>query len=74
MEKQYPDPLNRGDIQDCVNYGGIKLMSHTMKIWERVMDLWRIRRAVSNSPEQFAFMPGRSTTDASFALRQLVEK
>ena len=24
----------KGDIQDCGNYRGIKLMSHTMKIWE----------------------------------------
>jgi hypothetical protein len=25
---------NKGDIQSCTNYGGIKLMSHTMKLWE----------------------------------------
>ena len=35
----------KGDIiQDCGNYrgggggGGIKLMSHTMKIWERIIE------------------------------------
>ena len=28
----------KGDIQDCGNYRGIKLMSHTMKIWERIID------------------------------------
>ena len=28
----------KGDIQDCGNYRGIKLMSHTMKIWERIME------------------------------------
>ena len=29
-----------GDIQDCGNYRGIKMkiLSHTMKIWERVID------------------------------------
>ena len=27
-----------GDIQDCGNFRGIKLMSHTMKIWERIID------------------------------------
>nr|ABN08628.1 RNA-directed DNA polymerase (Reverse transcriptase) [Medicago truncatula] len=27
---------NKGDIQHCANYRGIKLMSHTMKLWERV--------------------------------------
>jgi len=28
---------NRGDIQDCDNFRGIKLLSHTMKLWERVI-------------------------------------
>ncbi|XP_060182141.1 uncharacterized protein LOC132611785 [Lycium barbarum] len=27
---------NKGDIQNCNNYRGIKLLSHTMKVWERV--------------------------------------
>ena len=25
---------NKGDIQNCGNYRGIKLMTHTMKLWE----------------------------------------
>jgi hypothetical protein len=29
---------NKGDIQSCTNYRGIKLMSHTMKLWERVIE------------------------------------
>ena len=29
----------KGDIiQDCGNYRGIKLMSHTMNIWERIIE------------------------------------
>ena len=28
---------NKGDIQNCNNYRGIKLISHTMKLWERIM-------------------------------------
>ena len=28
----------KGDIQECKNYRGIKLLSHTFKIWERVVD------------------------------------
>ena len=28
--------INKGDVQNCSGYRGIKLMSHTMKIWERV--------------------------------------
>ena len=27
---------NKGDVQSCSNYRGIKLISHTMKLWERV--------------------------------------
>ncbi|KAK3513022.1 hypothetical protein QTP70_000183 [Hemibagrus guttatus] len=26
---------NKGDVQSCSNYRGIKLMSHTMKLWEK---------------------------------------
>ncbi|KAE8681859.1 Detected protein of unknown function [Hibiscus syriacus] len=29
---------NKGDPQRCGNYRGIKLLSHTMKIWERVIE------------------------------------
>ena len=28
----------KGDIKECGNYRGIKLMSHTMKLWERVIE------------------------------------
>ena len=63
----------KGDIQDCGNYRGIKLMSHTMKIWERIIDR-RPREETTIGGEQFGFMPGRGTTDAIFAVRQLMEK
>ena len=29
---------NKGDAQNCNNYRGIKLLSHTMKLWERVIE------------------------------------
>ena len=29
---------DKDDIQDCNNYRGIKLLSHTMKLWERVIE------------------------------------
>ena len=64
---------NKGDIQDCTNYRGIKLMSHTMKLWERVMET-RIRKLTTIMENQFGFMPGRSTTEAIFSIRQLIEK
>ena len=36
----------KGDIKECGNYEGIKLMSHTMKLWERVIKA-RIRKEVT---------------------------
>jgi hypothetical protein len=63
----------KGDAQDCSSYRGIKLMSHTMKLWERVVEM-RLRRMTSVSGSQFGFMPGKSTTDPVFIVRQMIEK
>ena len=63
----------KGDVQDCTNYRGIKLISHTMKIYERIIEQ-RIRNETTMSEEQFGFMPGKGTVDAIFALRQTMEK
>ena len=64
---------NKGDIQSCNNYRGIKLLSHTMKVWERVVEL-RLSRVVTISENQFGFMPRRSTTEAIHLVRRLVEQ
>ena len=64
---------NKGDVQSCTNYRGIKLMSHTMKLWERVIE-HRLRRLTSVTKNQFGFMPGRSTMEAIFLVRQLMER
>lgn len=64
---------NKGDAQECGNYRGIKLMNHVMKLWERVLDA-RLRQEVEICGQQYGFMPGKSTTDALFALRILLEK
>ena len=45
-------------------------MSHTMKIWERNID----RRLREETTIGVGVMPGRGTTDAIFAVRQLMEK
>ncbi|KAD6795909.1 hypothetical protein E3N88_06805 [Mikania micrantha] len=52
---------------------GIKLLSHTMKLWERVIET-RLRRETQVTANQFGFMPGRSTTEAIHILRRLMEK
>ena len=63
----------KGDIQDCGNYRGITMISHNMKIWERIIDR-RLREETSIGEEQFGFMPGSGTTDAIYTARQVMEK
>ena len=63
----------KGDIQECQNYRGIKLLSHTFKIWESVLDR-RIRQCTNIHESQIGFMPGRSITDAIFIMKQIIEK
>ena len=64
---------SKGDAQVCGSYKGIKLLSHTMKLWKRVIEK-RIRREIVIRENQFGFMPGRSTTEAIHLLRRLMEK
>ena len=59
---------NKGDVQSCNNYHGIKLMSHTMKLWERVIE-HRLRRVTSVTQNQFGCMLGRSTMEAIFLIQ-----
>ncbi|HEX4920193.1 MAG TPA: reverse transcriptase family protein, partial [Candidatus Bathyarchaeia archaeon] len=64
---------NKGDVQSCNNYRGIKLLSHTMKLWERVIET-RLRRVTKVAENQFGFMPGRSSMEAIHITRSLMEK
>ncbi|GJV68078.1 retrovirus-related pol polyprotein LINE-1 [Tanacetum coccineum] len=64
---------NKGDAQMCSNYKGIKLLGHTMKLWERVIER-RLRREARVLENQFGFMLERSTTEAIHLLRSLIEK
>nr|XP_016484574.1 PREDICTED: uncharacterized protein LOC107805102 [Nicotiana tabacum] len=64
---------NKGNVQNCNNYRGIELLSHMMKVWERVIE-GRLMRCVSISENQFGFMLGRSTTEAIHIVRRLVEQ
>ena len=48
-------------------------MSHTMKVWERIIEP-RLRDRVEISKQQYEFMPGKGITDAMFALGMLMQK
>ena len=63
---------NKGDVQCCGNYRGIKLTSHTIKVWERIIEA-RLKDRVEISKQQYGFMPGKRTTDAMFALSLLMQ-
>ncbi|KAK3554690.1 hypothetical protein QTP70_032660 [Hemibagrus guttatus] len=52
---------NKGDVQSCSNS------------WERVVEA-RLRKVVEICEQQYGFVPRKSTTDAIFALRILMEK
>ena len=66
---------NKGDAVEkcCGNYRGIKLISHTIKVWERIIEA-RLSDIVEISKQQYRFMSGKGTTDGMFALRMLMEK
>ena len=64
---------DKGDHMNCRNYRGIKLLSHIMKLWVRIIDQ-RLRDIVSISDGQFGFKSGVRTTDAIlFVIRPLCE-
>ena len=63
---------NGDDVQRCINHIGTTLISHTMKLWERIIER-RLRSELTFGNQQYGFMPGNSTTDALFALRVLTE-
>ena len=67
LYKQKGDPLN------CSNYRGIKLLSHCLKLWERIVES-RLRSIVELSKRQYGFQKGKSTTQPMFCLRILQER
>ena len=64
---------NKGDPLNCNNYRGIKLLSHSLKLWERVIEA-RLRDIVTISERQYGFQKGKSTIQPMFCLRILQEK
>ena len=64
---------DKGDGLERGNYRGLKLTEQVIKVLERIVD-GLIRQLVLIDDSQFGFIPGRSTTDAIFVVRQLQEK
>ena len=50
----------KGDPLDCGNYRGIKLLSHSMKLWEIVLEA-RLGKTVKIKDNQYGFQEGKST-------------
>ncbi|GKD69888.1 retrovirus-related pol polyprotein LINE-1, partial [Tanacetum coccineum] len=73
LSEVIPIYKNKGDVQACSNYRGIKLLSHTMKLWERVIER-RLRRETRVSENQFGFISEWSTTEVIHLLISLMEK
>ena len=59
---------DKADHMNCIKYRGIKLIIHTMKLWERIIDQ-RLRDIVSISDGKCDFKPGVRTTEAIFVIR-----
>ena len=55
---------SKGDVLGCGSYRPIRLMSQTMKVFERIVER-RLRKILSLSLVQCSFVKG--TTDAIFA-------
>lgn len=63
---------NKGDIQNY-NYRGIKSLSHTMKVCERVVDL-SLRRSMNISKNNFGNILGHLITESIHLVVRLVDQ
>jgi hypothetical protein len=63
----------QGDMQSCTNYRRIKLMSHTMKLCEMIIE-HRLRGVTNIIENQFGFMQERSTMETIFLISQFMER
>ena len=71
--EQSPTYEQKGDPLECNNFRGIKLLSHTLKLWERVVES-RLRKMMNISERHYGFQPGKSTIRPLFCLWMLQEK
>ena len=63
----------KGDPLDCGKYRGIKLLSHSLNLWERVIEA-TLKKIVKIKDNQHGFQKGKSTTEPMFCIRLLQEK
>ena len=56
---------NKGDAQCCGKYKEIKIMNHTIKVWERIIE-FRLRDSVKISKQQYRFMLERELPTPCF--------
>ena len=67
--------FKKGDKTSCDNYRGITLLSHTGKLYNRIIE----RRLQSHVEEvllecQHDFRPNRGTVDLVFTIKMILEK
>ena len=67
--------IRKGDVHESGKHRGITLLSHVMKVLERILD-GRVRRVeeCEMGEEQQSFRRGKGKVDGMFNLRQLVDK
>ena len=53
----------KGNILECGNRSGIKLLEHGMVLYERILDR-RLMEAIKINEMQCGFMPGKGITNA----------
>ena len=63
----------KADALMCDKYIGVRLMEHSMKVWEKILE-GRLREIVEINENQFGFQHGKSTVNAIFVMRQPEER
>ena len=74
--RQFLSPyLKKGDLQQCINYRTISLISHASKILLKII-MKRLQRKLDEeiNQTQAGFRQNRGTRDQIFNLRMLIEK
>lgn len=61
------------NMQSCNNYRGIKLVSQTMKLWEKVVEAG-LRRELRISKQEGDFMPRKEHCRCEVCLTVFMEK